>query len=399
MSSHSGGGGDLLSLICPELGVTPQVDPGTDLEDELSIPASPPADVDHGVVPLSMQADVDSELEQVFGDVGSLPTMVTPVCDLDGALRVTPAECPVIVSPGVSAFVTRPSMASSPAGPDVVSPRFSHPSTGSVGVLSVTRTSRVVSAPEEFLLLNAADTNQAQPEAGPSFTGDLAGGMFPAISLTPVPATASCHGGESDAVGGSLEVPDLSREGPFDIHLDNPRSVASPQLLQDSQGCPFRMTSYDEETGGPNFAPAYGVQLHDPRLLEYVGAPESARLTSRSPEYWVNHMGREKALPAALQLQHDAGLVLSNVQVLQQLVTALNRTSSDVLRAVHGRQPFPADAMEQVIPSYRVRRVAHYMMAMGLWRPPVVTEIRGHLLLASCNACTSCRDCCVDVPM
>ena len=50
-----------------------------------------------------------------------------------------------------------------------------------------------------------------------------------------------------------------------------------------------------------DFAPAYGVQLHDPRLLEYVGAPESARLTSRSPEYWVHHMDREKALSAALQ--------------------------------------------------------------------------------------------------
>ena len=70
--------------------------------------------------------------------------------------------------------------------------------------------------------------------------------------------------------------------------------------------------------------------LHDPRLLEYVGALESARLTSRSPEYWVHHMGRENALSAALQLQHDAGLILSNVQVLQQLVTSLNRTSSDV---------------------------------------------------------------------
>ena len=52
------------------------------------------------------------------------------------------------------------------------------------------------------------------------------------------------------------------------------------------------VSSYDEGTGGPNFAPAYGVQLHDPRLLEYVGAPESARLTSRSLEYWVHHMGR-----------------------------------------------------------------------------------------------------------
>ena len=65
------------------------------------------------------------------------------------------------------------------------------------------------------------------------------------------------------------------------------------------------MTSYDEETSGPDFKSAYGVQLHDPRLLEYVDAPESARLTSRSPEYWVHHMGREKAMSAALQLQHE----------------------------------------------------------------------------------------------
>ena len=162
----------------------------------------------------------------------------------------------------------------------------------------------------------------------------------------------------------------MSREGPFDIHQDHPRSVASPQLMQDTQGCLFRMASYDVEAGGPNFSPAYGVQLHDQRLLEYVGAPESERLTSHSPEYWVHHMGREKALSAALQLQHDAGLILSNVHVLQQLVTAINRASSDVLRAVHGRQPIPANAIQQGMPSFRVRRTAHYMMAMGLWQPP-----------------------------
>ena len=81
--------------------------------------------------------------------------------------------------------MTQPSMIYSPAGPIVVSPEFSHPSTGLVGVLSVPRTSSVVPMPEECLLLNAADTNQAQPEAGPSFTGDPAGGLFPAVPLTP----------------------------------------------------------------------------------------------------------------------------------------------------------------------------------------------------------------------
>ena len=247
--------------------MTPPVDTGTDCEEELSIPASPPAAVNH---------EVDSELEQVFVDVGSRPTMVTPVYDIDGALRVPPAECPVIAPPAVSAFVIQPSMATSPAGPQFVSPGLSHPSPASVGVLSVPRTSPVVAMPEEFMLLNAAVANQAQPEAGPSFTGDLTGGLLPATPLTPFPATASRHGDELDAVGGSLEVTDLSREGPFDIHQDHPCSVGSAQLLQDTQGCRFRMTSYDVEAGGPNCAPEYGVQLHDPRLLEYVGAPESA---------------------------------------------------------------------------------------------------------------------------
>ena len=110
---QSFGGEDLLSLICPELGVTPRFDPGTDLEDELSTPANSPAADDHGVVSLSAQADIDLELEQVFGDVGSLPAMVTPVCDLDG-LRMTPAECPVREPSGVSVVVTQPLMVNSP---------------------------------------------------------------------------------------------------------------------------------------------------------------------------------------------------------------------------------------------------------------------------------------------
>ena len=54
------------------------------------------------------------------------------------------------------------------------------------------------------MLFNAAIANQTQPEAGPSSTGDLAGGLFPAIPLTPCPEAASRHGDELDAVGGVL---------------------------------------------------------------------------------------------------------------------------------------------------------------------------------------------------
>ena len=45
------GGGDLLSLICPELGVAPLVDSGTDLEDELPSPAASPVAIGNGVAP------------------------------------------------------------------------------------------------------------------------------------------------------------------------------------------------------------------------------------------------------------------------------------------------------------------------------------------------------------
>ena len=119
----------------------------------------------------------------------------------------------MIAPPGVSAFVTRPSMAPSPVGPKFLSPGFSHPSPASVGVLSVPRTSPVVAVPEEFMLFNVVDTNQAQPEAGSSFTGDLAGGLFPAIPVTPCPAPTSRHRGELDAVGGVLGSPGFVSRG------------------------------------------------------------------------------------------------------------------------------------------------------------------------------------------
>ena len=45
--------GDLLGLICPELGVAPLVDPGTDVEDEWPTPVGSPSPVVDGAVPLS----------------------------------------------------------------------------------------------------------------------------------------------------------------------------------------------------------------------------------------------------------------------------------------------------------------------------------------------------------
>ena len=110
------------------------------------------------------------------------------------------------------------------------------------------------------------------------------------------------------------------------------------------------MTSYGEDVDRSDLSPAYGIHLHDPRLLEYVGTPEPARLLSRSPEYWLHHMGQDRTMSAALQLQHDAGLILSNLQVLRQFVTSLNRMLSEVMRMAFAHEPFLTEAVQFVAP-------------------------------------------------
>ena len=103
-------------------------------------------------------------------------------------------------------------------------------------------------------------------------------------------------------------------------------------------------------------------------------------------------MGRDRAMSAALQLQHDAGLILSNLQVLGQFVTSLNRMSSEVMQVVFAHEPFPTEATQSVAPSHRVRRAAHYMAAMELWRSPSTQDVPGPLPSSSCNDCMMCSD-------
>ena len=144
--------------------------------------------------------------------------------------------------------------------------------------------------------------------------------------------------------------PDLTREGPFDACEVEPEPGQSPLVLNSMPGCQFRMTSYDDRDNRADLDPAYGIHLHDPRMMEYMGAPESACLLGRSPEYWLEHMGRDRAVAAALRLHHDASLIMTNVQVMSQFVTSLNRTASEVMCTVYARKPFPTDAVHFVTP-------------------------------------------------
>ena len=177
-------------------------------------------------------------------------------------------------------------------------------------------------------------------------------------------------------------------------------SVADPPVMPGNDGvlksglpgCPYRFL----ESGELPFTdgnPAYGLQLHHPRFLELVGAPESARLLDCSPSFWVEELGKEQAMAAAVNLQWDAGVMLSNLQILSQFAMAMNRMSFSMMALGLGRSLFPREEVDALAPAPRAVRASSYMSAMGLWHLQNNPNIPGPVPASSCHSCMSCKYC------
>ena len=79
----------------------------------------------------------------------------------------------------------------------------------------------------------------------------------------------------------------LAREGPFvaERSLESTRSMGA--------GCAFRHTTYlasDYATPVGN----YGLPLHHPRFIEWIGVPQSAGLIEFSGDEWFNKLSRTR---------------------------------------------------------------------------------------------------------
>ena len=186
---------------------------------------------------------------------------------------------------------------------------------------------------------------------------------------------------------------DATREGPFEAVASQMATEDSPLVTTGLPGCPYRITSY-AGSALADMNPEFGLQLHHPRFLEFIGAPESARLLYHSPSFWVDQLGEECAISGAVNLQRDAGLMLSNLQILSQFVTSLHRMSSEIMMSIGiGRVVFPTNEIADLSSTPRASRVAKYMAAMGLWHPQTGPGDPGPVPTSSCNSCMKCQYC------
>ena len=185
---------------------------------------------------------------------------------------------------------------------------------------------------------------------------------------------------------------DIVREGPFDVNATPMETEDSPLINTSMPGCPYRMTSYTG-TAMVDADTRYGLQLHHPRFLEFIGAPESPRFLNQSPSFWVDRLGQESAMAAAVNLQRDTGFMMSNLQILGQFVTSLHRMSAEMLSIGVDHVVFPVEEVDRLSVRPRAQRAAKYVTAMGLWRPPSGAGAPGPLPTSTCTSCMNCEYC------
>ena len=202
--------------------------------------------------------------------------------------------------------------------------------------------------------------------------------LLPDTALERHPISAGCLS-QLEPYSPVVPLPiDLSREGPFDAYCALSETGDHPLISKGLPGCPYRITDVAEVD------PAYGLQLHHPRFLKYVGAPESAHLLTQTPGHWVQTMDREDAVAAALQLQHDAGLMTSNLQVLGQFVSDEVSLWDGSLSVGRSGCYFAGAPCTPHSPLYGLDGFVATAGWPGCSRP---------LPISSCNNCMKCSEC------
>ena len=116
---------------------------------------------------------------------------------------------------------------------------------------------------------------------------------------------------------------------------------SSSSLRFSGAGCSFRNTTY-RPSDYVLASGEFGIPLHHPRFLEWIGVPESAGLLEMGPGRWLHSLSREQAMDAVIQLHRDVCLMTTNLDVLDQYALSLQGTASKILELGLDPRGFPS---------------------------------------------------------
>ena len=102
---------------------------------------------------------------------------------------------------------------------------------------------------------------------------------------------------------------------------------------------------------------------------EWIGVPQSAGLVEFSGSQWIDKLSRDQAVMAAVHLQRDVGIMQTNVDVLDQYASSLQKAASRMIDNCLEPCMYPAEEVAAGALGPRIRRAAVQMEGMGLWRP------------------------------
>ena len=130
---------------------------------------------------------------------------------------------------------------------------------------------------------------------------------------------------------GQVGVQTLSRKTLLDA-CNEPTVIGRwPMLANSETGRRCRGVSYSDDDSRTDLDTAAGALLHDPHMKNTTRMTEWSRLFSR-PQYWLEDMGRERKVAAALRLQCDCSHIQTNIQDMNQFIASLHEAASEVLR-------------------------------------------------------------------
>ena len=131
---------------------------------------------------------------------------------------------------------------------------------------------------------------------------------------------------------GQVVVQPLSRKRLFDA-CNKPTELGRwPMFVNSERGRRCRGVSCNDHDSRTDLDTAAGALLHDPHMKNSTRMTEWARLFSRTPQYWLEHMGRERMVAAALRLHCDDSHIQANIHDMNQFLAGLYEAASGVLR-------------------------------------------------------------------